>query len=121
MADNNTMREQLINELRAQGKKVGLIKVRCYRPFPKEYFASLGGRFKGVGVIDRSISFGFDGTLFSEVKSAMYGSTAKMQNYIVGLGGRDIPKEIIEEMFEKLQKTVDGGNEDEVQFLGMRW
>lgn len=111
----------VVDALRAQGKKVGLIKVRCYRPFPKEYFASLGGRFKGVGVIDRSISFGFDGTLFSEVKSAMYGSTAKMQNYIVGLGGRDIPKEIIEEMFEKLQKTVDGGNEDEVQFLGMRW
>lgn len=111
----------VVDALRAQGKKVGLIKVRCYRPFPKEYFASLGGRFKGVGVIDRSISFGFDGTLFSEVKSAMYGSTAKMQNYIVGLGGRDIPKEIIEEMFEKLQKSVDGGNEDEVQFLGMRW
>lgn len=111
----------VVDALRAQGKKVGLIKVRCYRPFPKEYFASLGGRFKGVGVIDRSISFGFDGTLFSEVKSAMYGSTAKMQNYIVGLGGRDIPKEIIEEMFVKLQKSVDGGNEDEVQFLGMRW
>lgn len=111
----------VIDALREQGKKVGLIKVRCYRPFPKAYFASLAGRFKGVGVIDRSVSFGFDGTLFSEVKSAMYGSSARMQNYIVGLGGRDIPKEVIAEMYEKLAKCAAGGTEEEVQFLGMRW
>lgn len=111
----------VIDALREQGKKVGLIKVRCYRPFPKAYFASLGSRFKGVGVIDRSISFGFDGTLFSEVKSAMYGSGARMQNYIVGLGGRDIPKEVIAEMYEKLARCTAGGTEEEVQFLGMRW
>lgn len=111
----------IVDKLRADGKKVGMIKVRCYRPFPKAYFESLGSRFKGVGVIDRSISFGFDGTLFSEVKSAMYGSTAVMQNYIVGLGGRDIPKELIDEMFTMLEKRANGGAEDEVQFLGMRW
>lgn len=111
----------IVDALRAEGKKVGMIKVRCYRPFPKAYFAALGNRFKGVGVVDRSISFGFDGTLFSEVKSAMYGSSAKMQNYIVGLGGRDIPKELVREMFEKLENAVSGAAEDEVQFLGMRW
>lgn len=111
----------VVDTLREQGKRVGLIKVRCYRPFPKAYFASLANRFKGVGVIDRSISFGFDGTLFSEIKSAMYGSSAKLQNYIVGLGGRDIPKEIITEMYEKLAKCAAGGTEEEVQFLGMRW
>lgn len=111
----------VVDALRGQGKRVGLIKVRCYRPFPKAYFASLGGRFKGVGVIDRSISFGFDGTLFSEIKSAMYGSAAKLQNYIVGLGGRDIPKEVLMEMYEKLAERAGGGGGDEVQFLGMRW
>ncbi len=111
----------VVDGLRAQGKKVGLVKVRCYRPFPKAYFAGLENRFKGVGVIDRSISFGFDGTLFSEVKSAMYGSGAKVQDYVVGLGGRDIPKELIAQMFEKIEKRVEGVQEDEVQFLGMRW
>lgn len=111
----------IVDKLRAEGKKAGMIKVRCYRPFPKAYFEALGNRFKGVGVIDRSISFGFDGTLFSEVKSAMYGSTAVMQNYIVGLGGRDIPKELIGEMFTRLEKHASGGAEEEVQFLGMRW
>ena len=111
----------VIDEMREAGKKVGLIKVRSYRPFPKEYFESIRDRFKAVGTIDRSISFGFDGTLFSEVKSAMYGSNAKMANYIVGLGGRDIPKKQIELMFNKLFNMASGHDEAEVQFLGMRW
>ena len=100
---------------------MGLIKIRGYRPFPKAYFAGLGDRFAALGVIDRSISFGFDGTLFSEVKSAMYGSHAKLGNYIVGLGGRDITKEIITGMYDKLFAIASGAKEEEVQFLGMRW
>lgn len=112
----------VIDDLRQKGRKVGLIKVRCYRPFPKEFFASLGNRFEAVGVVDRSISFGFDGTLFSEVKSAMYGSNSKLQNYIVGLGGKDIPKEQIVEMYDKLEALAKNtSNEEEVLFLGMRW
>ena len=78
-------------------------------------------RFKAVGVIDRSISFGFDGTVFSEVKSAMYNSNAVMMDFIVGLGGRDIPKKEIQSMYEKLDSAVKMGSSDEVQFLGMRW
>ena len=111
----------VVDEMREAGKKVGLIKLRSFRPFPKEYFESIRDKFKAVGVIDRSISFGFDGTVFSEVKSAMYGSSAKMANYIVGLGGRDIPKHQIETMFSKLFGIASGKNEAEVQFLGMRW
>jgi len=111
----------VVDALREQGKKVGLIKIRSFRPFPKEYFEKIGDRFHSVGVIDKSISFGFDGTIFSEVKSAMYGSHAKLANYIVGLGGRDIPKELIETMFEKLFNIASGKTEEEVQFLGMRW
>lgn len=111
----------VVDSMREAGRKVGLIKVRSFRPFPKEYFESVRDRFKAVGVIDRSISFGFDGTLFSEVKSAMYGSNAKMANYIVGLGGRDIPKQQIELMYEKLFGMASGKPEAEVQFLGMRW
>lgn len=111
----------VVDALRAQGKKVGLIKIRCFRPFPKAYFASLGNRFKGVGVVDRSISFGYEGTLYTEVRAAMYGSPARMQNYIVGLGGRDIPKEIIIQMYQELEQTVNGAGSGELRFLGMRW
>lgn len=111
----------VVDEMREAGKKVGLIKLRSFRPFPKEYFESVKDKFKAMGVIDKSISFGYDGTVFSEVKSAMYGSSAKMANYIVGLGGRDIPKKMLEGMYNKLFGMVSGNNEAEVQFLGMRW
>lgn len=112
----------VVDSLNENGKKVGLIKLRSYRPFPKEYFAGLKDRFKAIGVIDRSISFGFDGTVFSEVKSSLYGSNAKLADYIVGLGGRDIPKHVISEMYEKLFNLAKGKEDGpEVQFLGMRW
>jgi pyruvate ferredoxin oxidoreductase alpha subunit len=112
----------VVDALRQEGKKVGLIKIRSYRPFPKEYFAGLKNRFKAIGVIDRSISFGFDGTIFSEVKSSMYGAGSRLANYIVGLGGRDIPKNDIREMFDKLADLAQGKEDGaEVQFLGMRW
>ncbi len=111
----------VVDMLRAQGRRVGLIKIRSFRPFPKAYFAGLGGRFKGVGVVDRSISFGYEGTLYTEVRAAMYGSPAKMQNYIVGLGGRDIPKEVVVQMYDELEKTVNGNSSGEMRFLGMRW
>jgi pyruvate ferredoxin oxidoreductase alpha subunit len=111
----------VVDALREEGKKVGLIKIRSFRPFPKEYFAGLRDRFLAIGVIDRSISFGFEGTVFSEVKSSLYGSKTKLADYIVGLGGRDIPKHLISKMFEKLLSPALGKDGKEVQFLGMRW
>jgi hypothetical protein len=51
----------------------------------------------------------------------MYGSKAKLGNYIVGLGGRDVSRDLIKEMFDKLFNMVNGGEEEEVQFLGLRW
>ena len=111
----------IVDELREEGKKVGMIKIRSFRPFPKEYFHSVIDKFQAVGVIDRSISFGAEGTIFQEVKGAMYGSKAKLGNYIVGLGGRDVSRDLIKEMFDKLFNMVNGGEEEEVQFLGLRW
>ncbi len=112
----------VVDELRRQGKKVGLIKLRSYRPFPKEYFAGLRDRFAALGVIDRSISFGFEGTIYSEVKACMYGGTkTALGNFIVGLGGRDIPKTQIAQMYDKLARMAAGEPEKEIQFLGMRW
>ena len=109
------------DKIREEGKKVGMIKLRCFRPFPKEFFHGIIDRFKAVGVIDRSVSFGSEGTIFAEVKGAMYGSKAKMGNYLVGFGGRDIPREQIEEMFVRLFDMIESGKDEEVEFLGLRW
>jgi pyruvate ferredoxin oxidoreductase alpha subunit len=110
-----------VDMLREKGEKAGMIKVRSFRPFPKEYFASLRGRFKSLGVMSRDISFGYEGTLFTEIKAAMSCQTTKFNNYIAGLGGRDIPKTLILDLFEKSKQAASGKNMDEVQFVGLRW
>jgi len=110
-----------VDMLREKGEKVGMIKVRSFRPFPKEYFASLHGRFKSMGVVSRDISFGYEGALFTEVNGAMRCQSTKMANYICGLGGRDIPKTLIVDLFEKLKQKAGGKESAEVQFVGLRW
>ncbi len=67
---NGTIKE-VVDELRAQGKKAGLVKLRFLRPFPRAFFVSLAKRVKGVGIVDRDLSFGYEGAVASEVKSAM--------------------------------------------------
>ena len=113
----------VVDKLRAEGKKVGLVKLRSYRPFPKEYFQDLGKKVKAVGVIDRDISFGYEGSVYTEVKAALFqpGSQVKTLNFIAGLSGRDITKENLTEMFTKLEAIDKGEKEDEVQFIGLRW
>ena len=86
----------VIDALRAEGKKVGLVKVRSFRPFPAE---SLRAMLKNVGlvtVLDKNIVYGAGGALGNEIKSALYGfSSVPVKNYIIGLGGRDFgPEEI---------------------------
>lgn len=111
----------VVDELRGQGRRVGLIKLRSFRPFPKEFFASIAGKYGAVGVIDKSVSFGYDGTVYADVKSSMYGGDTRMADFICGLGGRDISKDMIVEMYDVLQNLKDGKSEDEVQFIGKRW
>jgi pyruvate ferredoxin oxidoreductase alpha subunit len=113
----------VVDALRDEGWKVGLVKVRFFRPFPQAEFAALAGRVKGVGVIDRDVSFGNEGALFTEVKAALAGGAGrpKTMNFIAGLSGRDITKENIASMFRKVAARCAGHEEKEVQFVGLRW
>ena len=82
--------------LREQGLKTGVVRVRSFRPFPAEELRALLEGMKTVVVIDRDISFGYEGALFSEVKAALYGRTeTPVYNLITGLGGRDVPYTVI--------------------------
>ena len=90
-----------IDNLRKEGLKVGLARVRTFRPFPKEEMLKLGKQADLI-VIDRNISVGSEGALFSEVKAALYDkSDAKVYGFIAGLGGKDVPYTDIEKMCKK--------------------
>jgi pyruvate ferredoxin oxidoreductase alpha subunit len=113
----------VVDALRAEGVKAGMVKMRFFRPFPKEEFAALANRVKGVAVIDREVSFGYEGALYTEVKAALAGGArvAKTLNFIAGLSGRDITKEHIARMYRKLMAHCAGREEQEIQFAALRW
>ncbi len=84
-----------IDELREAGKKVGLLKIRCFRPFPS---LQVRKALEGVGtvaVLDKNISIGAKGAAALEVRDALYGSQMPVYGYIIGLGGRDVRKKDI--------------------------
>ena len=87
------------------GKKVGLIKIRVFRPFPEEELAKALSKVKAVAIMDRSEMFSAtSGPLGAEVRAAMYQArcTADTVNYFYGLGGRDITVPDFEQVYDKL-------------------
>jgi pyruvate ferredoxin oxidoreductase alpha subunit len=110
--------KDIVDELRADGKKVGSIKLRLFRPFPAQELAKTLEGLKGVAVLDRAVSIGASGPLFPEVRSALYDTREKpkLKNYIYGLGGRDIKPEELKHVYKQLIY-----NEGElINFLGVR-
>ena len=103
-----------IDEMRAEGKKVGLLKIRVFRPFPTEDVANALPGAKRVAVLDKNISLGAKGAVALEVKDALYGSGIPVYDYILGLGGRDVRKKDIREIVSLAGK----GTGD--QFFGLR-
>lgn len=94
-----------IDNLRKNGYKVGLARLRVFRPFPQEEILKLGKKADLI-VIDRNISVGIGGAVFNEVKASLHGeSDAKVYGYIAGLGGKDVTYKDIEKM---CKKAVDG-------------
>ncbi|MDQ7781086.1 MAG: transketolase C-terminal domain-containing protein, partial [Planctomycetota bacterium] len=80
-----------VDTLRQAGVKAGLLKLRVFRPFPAEQLKEALKKVPAVAVLDRSISYGLEGgPLFNEIRSAMYGCSGYLTNFIYGLGGRDV-------------------------------
>jgi pyruvate ferredoxin oxidoreductase alpha subunit len=101
----------VVDKLRAQGVKAGMIRVRVFRPFPCAAYIKALEHVKAVGVMDRADSFGAQGgPVFLEVRSALYDADPRPQviPFVYGLGGRDIFMENIEEAFAHLQAVADG-------------
>ncbi len=100
----------VVDTVRNKGEKIGLVKLRMFRPFPKErIIQALTGK-KAIGVIDRSVCFGWDcGPLFMELKAVSTEiGTIPMMNFIDGLANTDITKDNIANMIERVQKAAGG-------------
>ena len=113
-----------IDRLRAEGKKVGLIKIRLFRPFPADEIAEALSHVKAVAVMDRAEGYtNHGGPLGADVMAALFRarSQAFAVNYIYGLGGRDVRVEDMEGVFETLDQIVKTGDAGETyRYLGVR-
>jgi pyruvate ferredoxin oxidoreductase alpha subunit len=114
----------IVDELRQEGIKAGLLRLRTFRPLPVEELRNALKNMKAIAVMDKSMSFGgFGGPVFHEVRHSLY--DLKLQppviNYIYGLGGRDSSPRELRKIFEELLKIVKTGRvEYQVYYLGLR-
>src|SRR5258708_21324747 len=103
-----------IRKLRKEGHKVGLVRLKWFRPFPTADVVKSLSRFKAVGVIDRDYSFGspfYGGVLYNEIRSAMYSAAKRptIVGFIAALGGRESEQPMAREMLHKLTAAASGG------------
>jgi pyruvate ferredoxin oxidoreductase alpha subunit len=113
-----------VDDLRKQGKKVGMFKLRIFRPLVAETFKKALGKFKVVGILDRveGIS-GYVTPLTTEVRAALYDQPVKpmVPSYVYGLGGREFEPEDAVKVFDELLGFAKTGKaRDEVAYIGVR-
>jgi pyruvate ferredoxin oxidoreductase alpha subunit len=96
--------KDVIDEERDRGKKVGLLKIVTYRPFPREAILKALGKVPVVAVLDKNISLGAEGAVYTEIKALLGGCNKKISGFVGGLGGRDIAKQDIVDIIESAKK-----------------
>lgn len=96
----------VIDLLRKKGKKIGLIKIKTFRPFPNAEIQKLAQGLKEIVVIDRAVSLGNAGPLYIEVKSALNACNTKIKDFVAGLGGKNITEE---DLIKMLSENENGG------------
>ena len=114
----------VVDKLREQGVKAGLLKIRVYRPFPGEEVAKALSHLKAVAVLDKSDSLNaIGGALFEDVVSSMYVAKQNVPvvNYVYGIGGRDTTEKEIKSVYTDLAEIAkDGKVENPYRYLGLR-
>jgi len=111
-----------IDKLRGEGQKVGLIRLRLWRPFPFIEFRGAVAKAQLIIVLDRALSFGSLAPVFSEVQAALYplGTRPKVTSFVGGLGGRDISIESFVEMIHRGSDKAHQERLDELDMIGVR-
>lgn len=115
-----------IRKMRSEGKKVGFVRMRWFRPFAAEELAKSLGRFKAIGVIDRDYSFGspyLGGVLVNDVRGALYsapGPKPPVLGFIAGLGGREVTVPDVEKVTASVYQAAEGKKQPLTQWIGLR-
>ena len=114
-----------VRQMRSEGKKVGFVRMRWFRPFAAEELAQSLSRFKAVGVIDRDFSLGApfaSGVLATEVRAALAESAVrpKVLAFICGLGGREVTLPDVRKMTACVYDAAEGKPQPPTQWIGLR-
>lgn len=104
-----------------EGIPAGVLKIRCFRPFPTEAINKVLNQPAVIGVMDRAVSFGLGGPLFNEIRSARYGDSKPLVNFIYGLGGRDLSLDDVMQTFRDLAEVKESGEAGPLtRYIGVR-
>jgi pyruvate ferredoxin oxidoreductase alpha subunit len=108
--------KEVVDEMRDEGKKVGVIKVITHRPLPSQELYDALRHIPEIAVVDKSISLGAAGPLYMDLRSVFQGRdiSPKISGFITGLGGRDVTRDLIRAVFDRLS-----GEQVSDQFIGL--
>jgi pyruvate ferredoxin oxidoreductase, alpha subunit (EC 1.2.7.1) len=111
-----------IDDMRSEGLKVGLVKIRSYRPFPTEAVRRALKDAEVVAVIEKDVTVGNEGALLTDLKAALYNTPTRVPviGFPAGLGGRDITVRDIRRVVDRAIAARDRGIEAEMEFLSLR-
>jgi pyruvate ferredoxin oxidoreductase alpha subunit len=111
-----------VDKMRKEGRSVGLVKIRLWRPFPFDDLKKATLHAKQLVVIDRAISVGACGPVASEVKAALYGNDQRpsVYNFVAGISGRDVTPSDFVKMVDKAEIEIDEGNREGFEIYGVR-
>ncbi len=100
---------RVVEELRSEGQKVGILKIKLFRPFPAALVREVLGPVRKVAVIDRNFSFGATGIFAQELRAALYSLPQRpvVLGFVAGLGGRDVTQDVIREIYCRARDNLD--------------
>ncbi|MCD6080540.1 MAG: pyruvate ferredoxin oxidoreductase [Candidatus Omnitrophica bacterium] len=109
--------KEVVDELRKEGEKVGLLRIIAFRPFPKDQVFNALKNADKIGILDKSISLGSVSPVYMEISSLFQerGINKNISGFVVGLGGRDITPEVVKEIFKLLDEKPQA-----VRFVDLR-
>ena len=107
MGANSSIAKAAVKALRSKGLPIGLLRIRVYRPFPKEEIRKALSGIQAVGVIDQNLSPGYGGIVYPEIRDCLYGTGMPVSDFIMGLGGRQVSQQDFEQVGTEVLKSVN--------------